>query len=115
PPEVQEDTAAGIALLQVDAIALVCLHDAGALRTQQRVGGAGRRCGLRGFIWRDAHIAITLEQPGKCLGVSTMRRSLVSLTSRLVRTSEPRRLRIRNLRSGNGQQSQKPSHKGEFT
>jgi hypothetical protein len=32
--------------------------------------------------------------------VSTTRKSVLSLTSRLVRTSEPRRLRIRSLGSG---------------
>ncbi len=53
--EVQEDALAGVALLQVDAVALVGLHDACALRTQQRVPCTGRWSGLRGFVWRDAH------------------------------------------------------------
>src|SRR5690242_13015424 len=65
--EVEEDAAARIALLEVDAVALVGLHDARALRTQQCVAGAGRRWGLGWFVWRDAHISITLDEPGKCL------------------------------------------------
>src|SRR5262249_26806961 len=66
--EIQEDAAAGIALLQVDAVAFIGRHDSCALRTQQRVPHARRRSGLRWFVWRDAHASTTTELPVKCLG-----------------------------------------------
>src|SRR5258708_6941067 len=63
--EVQEDALAGIALLQVDAVALVGLHQPCALRAQQGVAYACRWWGLRGFVWRDAHNPLTCELPVK--------------------------------------------------
>ncbi len=40
--EIEENATAGVALLQVDAVALVCLHDARALGAQQGVAHVGR-------------------------------------------------------------------------
>src|SRR6201999_1956631 len=61
--EDQENAFAGIALLQVHAVALVGLHHPRALRAQQRIACSWRRLGVRWLVRRDGHGSLTAEHP----------------------------------------------------
>ena len=75
---------AGVALLQVDAVALVGLHDPGALRTEQGVGDPGEDDGgFGGSYGGMLMLCPTAEHPGKCLGVRPgFRRAGIGLDAR---------------------------------